>query len=100
MDSGREKSSLMCPKCGSMNTKIIDLTVLVPVLKCSDCGREWMPSPEGIEAGLSGAGAHPRGSESKGKPAQNPMGVFRTIVLLLIMIAIILGVVIIIYGFP
>ena len=88
----------MCPKCGSMNTRIIDLTVLVPVLKCSDCGREWMPSPEGAD--FTGSGAHPRGSESKEKPAQNPMGVFRTIVLLLIMIAIILGVVIIIIGFP
>jgi hypothetical protein len=57
-----------------------------------------MPSPEGIEAGLAGAGAHLRGSEFKGKPAQKPMGVFRTTLLLLVMIAIILGVVIIAYG--
>jgi DNA-directed RNA polymerase subunit RPC12/RpoP len=63
-DSTGEKSSLTCPKCGSKNTKIIDLTILVPVLKCSDCGTEWMPAPEGIGAGL--AGNHPRDFESEG----------------------------------
>jgi hypothetical protein len=102
--SAGEKSSLMCPQCGSMNTKIIDNTILlVPVQKCSDCGAEWMPSPEGIGAGL--AGAHPRDFESFGyhdeaKPVQNTMGGFRTALLLLIMLAIILVIVIIINGFP
>ncbi len=98
MDSTGEKSSLTCPKCGSKNTKIIDLTILVPVLKCSDCGTEWMPAPEGIGAGL--AGNHPRDFESEGNTEKKPMGVFRTTLLLLIMLVIILGVVIIIFGFP
>jgi len=97
------KSSLMRPKCGSMNTEIKDLTLLVPELKCLDCGTEWMPTPGTVGHGL--AGGHTRYFESNTSdgetaPMQKQMSAFHAVLLFIIVnaFAILLGMALLLIG--
>lgn len=72
-------NKLTCPNCGSASVRKTETIMYnVPVVRCDDCGNEWLDT----------------------KSVQKPMGVFRTAILIFLMIAIILAVVILIFGFP
>jgi len=92
---------LICPRCGSRNVKVIDLTLLTPELGCDDCGLVWTLKPESFGEGL--AGDHPRDFELKwnqSKVNQHDLGgLLRAILpfLILVLLAAALGLTILNY---